>query len=109
MLCRIGEVEKLAADNSKGVKRHSEKLEHHSHQLGSHSKELECHSNQLGSHSSQLESHSNELKHLTKKLKKEDDVKQKENYSQFAEKKGIYLFALKHDKFIMHFTTAHLG
>jgi uncharacterized protein (DUF3084 family) len=83
MLCRIKQVETLA-------------------------EELEHHSSQLESHSNQLESHSNELKHLTKKLNKEDDAKQKENYSEFAEKKGIYLCALKHDRFIMHFTTAHL-
>ena len=90
MLCRIKQVETLA-----------EEFEHHSSQL-------ESHSNQLESLSNQLESHSNELKHLTKKLNKEDDGKQKENYSEFAEKKGIYLCALKHDRFIMHFTTAHL-
>ena len=60
---RIDEVEKNTAENSKGVKRHSD----------------------------QLECHSNELEHLTKKLRTEDHDKQKENYSEFADKKGIYL------------------
>jgi chromosome segregation ATPase len=86
-LCKIEEVEKNAAENSEELKRQKE--------------QLECHSNEL-------ERHSNELERLNKKLKKEDHDKQKENYSKFADKKGIYLITLKHEIFMMYFTTPHL-
>jgi DNA repair exonuclease SbcCD ATPase subunit len=81
-LGKIEEIEKNAGEISEELKRQKEKIE--------------CHSNEL-------ERHSNELEHLNEKLKTEDHDKQKDNYSEFAVKKGIYLFTLKHEIFIKYF------
>ncbi len=109
---RIEELEKQQANHSERLEHHSGQLDHLSEQLDHHSEEHEHHKEQLEHHSEQLDHlskesehqgkilmrHSEELECLNKKVWTENE--EKENYSEFFDKKGINLFALKHEIFM---------
>jgi tRNA(Phe) wybutosine-synthesizing methylase Tyw3 len=52
----------------------------------------------------EIQRHSEKLELLDKKFMTEDHV-----FQQFSKNKGIYLFTLRHELFIMHFPAAHHG
>ena len=97
MLCRTEKLEELAAENSKGIKRNSEGVERNSQGVERNSQGVERNSEELQRQSEKLEVRD-------KKRRTEDH-----GFQQFSKNKGIYLFTLRHELFMMHFPAEHHG
>ena len=100
MLCRTEKLEELAAENSKGIKRNCEGVGRNSQGVERNSQGVERNSQGVERNSEELQRQSEKLEVLDKKRRTEE---------QFSKNKGIYLFTLRHELFMMHFPAEHHG
>jgi hypothetical protein len=104
MLCRTEKLEELAAENSKGIKRNSEGVECNSQGVERNSQGVERNSQGVKRNSEELQRQSEKLELHDKRRRTEDHGSQK-----VSKNKGIYLFTLRHELFMMHFPAEHHG